>query len=85
MDGVAFQALSATYATLQFSDQKNAVRGEQVGHKPNSDPDVCPVRALGRVILALKAWKAPPSTPLHHQWRRPVGGTERTLGLRRYQ
>ena len=27
-----------TAATLQFSDQKNAVRGEQVSHRPSSDP-----------------------------------------------
>lgn len=57
-----------TFATLEFSDQKNAVRGEQVGHKPNSDPDLCPVKALGRIALRLKRAGAKPNTPIHRHY-----------------
>ena len=38
------------YSQLIFSDQKNAVRSECVGHTANDDPRLCPVKALGRVV-----------------------------------
>ena len=75
-------------ATLTFSDQKNAVRGEQIGHKANADPTYCPVKALGRIALRLQQAGAPPDTPIHmhyntHQRRwHPVKSTYVTNALR---
>ena len=54
-----------TYAVLQFNDQKNAVRGEQVGHRPTDDPFLCPAKSLGWLIYHLRRAKAPPTTPLY--------------------
>jgi len=59
-----------TFASLQFSDQKNAVRGEQVGHRPNHDKLLCPVKALARIAMHLKKHKAPPDTPIHTHYNR---------------
>ena len=53
-----------TYATLTFADQKNAVRGEQVGHRATSDPFLCPAKALGRIASRLQQWGATPTTPI---------------------
>jgi hypothetical protein len=41
------------YASLEFLDQKNGVRGEQVGHKATSDPWLCPAKALARIAIRL--------------------------------
>ena len=79
-----------TYATLEFSDQKNAVRGEQVGHKPNKDPFFCPAKALGRLVMHLRKHKAPADTPIHmhynnhpqHRCWYPTKSTNITNGLR---
>jgi hypothetical protein len=57
-----------THATLRFSDQKNAVRGEQVGHRANNDPFFCPAKALGRIALRLKRDGARPDTPIHSHY-----------------
>ena len=51
-----------TAATLTFSDQKNAVRGEQVGHRATTDPELCPCKSLGRLALLLRRHNAPPET-----------------------
>ena len=59
-----------TFASLQFFDQKNAVRGEQVGHRPNDDPLLCPAKALGRIAIHLKRNKAKPSDPIHRHYNR---------------
>ena len=56
------------YATLEFGDQKNAVRGEQVGHRATADPLVCPAKALGRIVQRLRHHHAPAHTPLHHHY-----------------
>ena len=77
-----------TYASLQFSDQKNAVRGEQVGHRANADPTICPAKSLGRLALHLRKYKASANTPLHnhyntydHRWY-PLKSTYITNALR---
>ena len=51
-------------ATLTFSDQKNAVRGETVGHTANSDPFFCPAKTLARIALRLQRAHATPDTPI---------------------
>jgi hypothetical protein len=56
--------LSATFVILIFTDQKNAVRGETVGHGRSGDLQACPVLAVVRRILHLRSFKAPPHTPL---------------------
>jgi hypothetical protein len=56
--------LSATFVVLIFTDQKNAVRGETVGHGRSGDPHACPVLATVRRILHLRSFNAPPCTPL---------------------
>ena len=57
-----------TFATLQFSDQKNAVRGEQVGHCATQDPVLCPAKALGRLALRLRQHHATPDTQIHRHF-----------------
>ena len=51
-------------ASLTFSDQKNAVKGEQVSQLPTSDPLLCPNKALGHIVYHLRTHNAPPATPL---------------------
>ena len=58
------EILSATFASLTFDKQKNSVRGEVIGQATSGDPNLCPVRALGRRILHLRSHNAPPDTPL---------------------
>ena len=54
----------ATFATLTFTTQKNAVRGEIVGHARSGHATTCPVAALVRRVLHLRAHQAPPTTTL---------------------
>jgi hypothetical protein len=60
----ADQLLHATFVVLIFTDQKNAVRGETVGHGRSGDPHACPVLSTVRRILHLRTFNASPSTPL---------------------
>ena len=57
-----------TYAALEFTDQKNAVRGEIVGHSANDDPFFCPVKALLRICRRLKKASALPNVPLYQHF-----------------
>jgi hypothetical protein len=59
------ELLTSTFCMLKFSDQKNANRGEKVGHATSGDPIFCPVRALTRRVLHLRRNLAPPHTPIH--------------------
>jgi hypothetical protein len=79
MDGKVYNAIHAplydetdlgriTFASLQFSDQKNAVKGEQVGHRATSDSTWCPAKALGRLVLHLRKHNAKPHTPIFHHY-----------------
>jgi hypothetical protein len=52
-------------ASLTFSDQKNAVKGEQVGQCPTLDHSLCPAKALGRIVYHLLTHNATPTTPLY--------------------
>ena len=54
----------ATFATLTFTVQKNGVRGEKVGHARSGHAGTCPVAALIRRVLHLRAHDAPPTTTL---------------------
>ena len=70
----ASQLLSATFATLEFTNQKNGVRGEIIGLSKTSDPALCPVKALARRLIHLRHHNAPPTSPLakyfaNQQWQ----------------
>ena len=54
-----------TYVTLCFSEQKNAVKGETIGHGKSGDSVFCPVLALLRRVKHLHKYNAPPDTPLY--------------------
>ena len=58
------QILSATYVTLEFTTQKNGVRGEVIGLGCSGSPTLCPIVALSRRVLHLRRNNAPLTTPL---------------------
>ncbi len=68
------QLRQATFATLTFVDQKNGVKDEVVGHARSGDPYLCPVLALVRRVIHLRANNAPMNTPLAtaYHLNRPV-------------
>ena len=51
--------------SLEFTDQKNAVRGETVGHGASGDPILCPLRASQRRVQHLREHGFPADTPLY--------------------
>jgi hypothetical protein len=54
----------ATFVTLTFTTQKNAVRGEVIGLGLSGDPFICPVRSTASRVQHLLHNNAPPTTPL---------------------
>jgi hypothetical protein len=56
--------LTATFVTLEFTTQKNGVRGEVIGLGRSGDPHFCPVLAAARRILHLRDATAPIHQPL---------------------
>ena len=58
------ELLAATFGSLTFDNQKNGVRGEVIGLSTSGDPIVCPVRAIARRIIHLRASGAPTTAPL---------------------
>jgi hypothetical protein len=54
-----------TYVSLTYTDQKNATRGEALGHGRSGDASLCPVRAAQRRVLHLRQHHAPPDCPLY--------------------
>jgi len=54
----------ATFGTLTFTNQKNGVRNEVIGHASSGDPVLCPVQALIRCVIHLRMHNAPPTTTL---------------------
>lgn len=58
------ELLSATFASLTFTTQKNGVRGEVVGHSRSGNPQFCPVLSIARRVLHLRQHNAPLNTPL---------------------
>lgn len=57
--------LNATFVGLEFTNQKNAVRGEVIGLARSGSPVWCPVSAVVRRVLYLRPLLAPPTTPLY--------------------
>ena len=78
LNGTVYNALNAPlndsnitsieFASLEFDDQKNAVKGEQVGHKPTNDRFFCPCKALGRLSLRLRRMNAAPDCPIYNHF-----------------
>ena len=56
--------LTATFVSLEFTTQKNGVRGEVIGLGRSGDPHFCPVLAAARRVLHLRQAQAPPTQPL---------------------
>ena len=54
----------ASFATLTFTTQKNGVEREKVGHARSGHSNTCPVAALVRRVLHLRAHHAAPTTTL---------------------
>jgi hypothetical protein len=61
--------LSATFATLTFTTQKNGVRGEVMGLAPSGNPQFSPTICLARRVIHLRQHKASPQTPLASVWQ----------------
>jgi hypothetical protein len=73
------------YVALEFTTQKNGVRGELVGLGRTGHPIHCPVIALTHRVTHLRTHRAPPITPLYSyydtRWQR-VDTTTLTMHLR---
>lgn len=59
------ELLTASFAILIFSDQKNTRRGEKIGQGLSGEYLFFSVRVLGRRIVHLRKNRAPPHTPIH--------------------
>lgn len=60
--------LSATFASLTFTTQKNGVLGEVVGLAHSGNPQFSPTICLARRVIHLRQHNAPPNTPLASYW-----------------
>ena len=52
------------HAYLTFADQKNAVKGELIGHAATNHPMLCGAKALGRIVHRYLKCGAPLDTPI---------------------
>ena len=57
--------LAATFVTLTFTEQKNGVRNETIGHGRSGHAYLCPVHCVARRVLHLRQHGATSSTPLN--------------------
>ena len=48
------ELLASTFACLTFTNQKNGVRNETIGHGRSGHPHLCPVHCLALRVLALR-------------------------------
>jgi hypothetical protein len=73
------------YIALEFTTQKNGVRGEMVGLGKTGHPIYCPVIAILRRIRHLRSRRAPLTTPLYsyydRKWQR-IDTSNLTIHLR---
>jgi len=78
---------SATFALLTYSDQKNTVRGETIGHGRTRHAFIGPVKALACRVEHLLRHHAPPDMPLHTVYTpdrvKNVSSSDITKSLRR--
>jgi hypothetical protein len=75
-----------TFAALEFTNQKNGVRGELIGLGLSGNANFCPVHAIRSRVLHLIQHRAPPTTPLFtyydYQLPIPVTSTHLTAAIR---
>jgi hypothetical protein len=57
--------MQVNFIALEFTTQKNGVRGEMIGLGKSGHPTWCPVRALLNRALHLRTHNAPPTTPIY--------------------
>jgi hypothetical protein len=57
-----------TFATLTYTDQKNAVRGEAIGQHSSGHPYLDPILALRDHVLHLRSHSSTPDTPLYRYY-----------------
>ena len=80
--------LAATFVSLEFTTQKNGVRGEVIGLGHSGCPQFSPTVCLARRIIHLRQHNAPPNTPLASVWNpdsnsfKPIAPTHITISLR---
>jgi hypothetical protein len=67
------------YVALEFTNQKNVVRGKLVGQGTSGHTTWCPVRALIGRVKHLRLNNAPPMTPLYSYRHGPWGTINTTL------
>ena len=67
---------AATFVTLTFTRQKNGVYNETIGHGRSGHPFLCPVLSLVARVVAIRAFQAPPSTPVNAYRARLSGSTQ---------
>ena len=65
----------ARFGSLTFTEQKNGVRGEVIGLGCSGDSYLCPVKALVRRVLCLRAAGASSPTPLARLINQPTSVT----------
>jgi hypothetical protein len=58
-----------TFVSLEFTNQKNGVKGERIGLSRSGDPIICPVTTLANRVIALRDAHAPPTTPLYTYYK----------------
>jgi hypothetical protein len=54
-----------TKVHLQFTNQKNGIKGEHITHGDNTEELLSPLKAIHRRVQHLRTNNAPPETPLH--------------------
>jgi hypothetical protein len=67
-DGSLHDMQQGTYVSLTYTDQKNATRGEALGHGLSGDLVLCPVLATHHRALHLREHGASPTCPLYHYY-----------------
>jgi hypothetical protein len=76
---------NVNFVTLEFTNQKNGVRGEMIGLGRSGHPTWCPVQAILSRIRHFRSHQAPITTPLYKyfdaNWR-PIDTTALTNQLR---
>jgi hypothetical protein len=65
LDGPVEYLRLATFVCLEFTTQKNGVRGELIGLGPSGHPAFCPVQAIINRVIHLRQHNAQPTTPLY--------------------
>mmetsp|Transcript_64909 Transcript_64909/g.188173 ORF Transcript_64909/g.188173 Transcript_64909/m.188173 type:complete len:382 (-) Transcript_64909:11-1156(-) len=68
---------AATFVTLEFTTQKNSVRGECIGLGRSGDPSFCPVVAAARRVSHLRSHHAAGNQPLASFFHPPTNAFRR--------